>query len=165
MASREEILRAGIIKSDKIIEIGPSFNPLTPKRDGWNSFSVDHTDNEGLTDKYRHDPSVNVGLIEQVDFVWTEGKLSDAVPTEHHGTFDVFMASHVIEHIPDLIGFLSSAEVLCRPGAKMILAVPDKRVCFDFFRPLSTTGDALLLIGKSAQDTLQKRCGIHSPSR
>lgn len=144
MADREQILRTGITTTDKIIEIGPSFNPLAPKRDGWCSYSVDHTDQEGLVNKYRQDPSVNVGLIEPVDFVWTEGKLSDAVPVEHHGTFDVFLASHVIEHIPDLIGFLSSAEVLCRPSAKMTLAIPDKRVCFDFFRPLSTTGDFLV---------------------
>jgi Methyltransferase domain len=143
MASREQILRAGITKAHKIIEIGPSYNPLAPKSEGWRSYAVDHSDQQGLINKYRCDASVNVTAIEPVDFVWTKGALSEAVPAEHHGTFDVFLASHVLEHVPDLIGILRSAEVLCRAEAKMVLALPDKRVCFDFFRPLSTTGDVL----------------------
>jgi hypothetical protein len=83
-------------------------------------------------------------MIEPVDFVWTEGTLSDAVPIDHHGSFDAFVASHVIEHIPDFVSFLRSAEILCRLDGMMVFAVPDKRVCFDFFRPISTTGDVLV---------------------
>jgi hypothetical protein len=143
MASRVEVLRAGISKTDKIIEIGPSFSPLTPKSEGWHSYAVDHADRDGLISKYSRDPSVNVAKIEPVDFVWTSGPLSNSVPVEHHGTFDVFLASHVLEHIPDLVELFRSAEVLCRPNAKMVLALPDKRVCFDFFRSLSTTGEVL----------------------
>ena len=143
MSSRNDILRAGITKNDKVIEIGPSYNPLTPKTDGWRSHVLDHTDRAGLLEKYRNDPSVDMTKIENVDFVWTEGPLAGTVPAEHHGTFDVLVASHVFEHVPDLIETLRSAEVLCRSDAKMVLALPDKRVCFDFFRPLSTTGDVL----------------------
>jgi SAM-dependent methyltransferase len=143
MPNRVEILRDGIARTDKAIEIGPSFNPLVPKSEGWNSRSIDHLDRNGLIEKYRHDPSVNPAMIEAVDFVWTGGALSDVVPVEHHGTFDVVLASHVIEHVPDLIGFFQSAEILARSNGRMVLAVPDKRVCFDFFRPLSTTGDFL----------------------
>jgi hypothetical protein len=144
MSDRIAILRQGIGKADRVLEIGPSFNPVAPKREGWTVFSVDHADQNGLVGKYRNDPSVNIALIEPVDFVWTGGALSDAVPTEHHGTFDVFLASHVIEHAPDLLAFLRSAEVLVREAGKMVLAIPDKRVCFDFFRPLATTGDVLV---------------------
>jgi len=125
------------------MEIGPSYNPLMPKREGWQCYSIDHTDQRGLVEKYRHDPTVNVAMIEPVDFVWSKGTLSDAIPAEHHGTFDVLVASHVLEHIPELLGFLQSAEVVVRSDGRMVLALPDKRVCFDFFRPLTTTGDLL----------------------
>jgi SAM-dependent methyltransferase len=135
MPTRDDILRIGITKNQKIIEIGPSYNPLTPKAEGWHSYVVDHADRAGLIEKYRTDPAVNVAKIENVDFVWTEGPLADAVSPEHHGTFDIFIACHVLEHVPDLIGILRSAEALCRPEAKMILALPDKRVCFDFYSP------------------------------
>jgi hypothetical protein len=143
MASRQDLLRSGITKTDKILEIGPSYNPLAPKAEGWQAYVVDHADRDALINKYGVVPSVDPTMIEDVDFVWTEGALSDCVPAVHHGTFDAILASHVFEHTPDLIGILRSAEVLCRAEAKMVLALPDKRVCFDVFRPLSTTGDVL----------------------
>jgi SAM-dependent methyltransferase len=86
---------------------------------------------------------VDPDLIEPVDFVWTGGALSDPVPTEHRGTFDAFIASHVIEHTPDLVAFLRTAETLLKPDGRVILAIPDKRVCFDYYRPSSTIGDVL----------------------
>jgi SAM-dependent methyltransferase len=144
MSNRVEILRDGISRTSKVIEIGPSFSPLTPKSEGWNSWSVDYLDQKGLIEKFQHEPFVNTAMIEPVDFVWSGGSLSDAIPVEHHGTFDTVLASHVIEHIPDLIRFFQSTETLVHPGGTMILALPDKRVCFDFFRPLSTTGDLLI---------------------
>ena len=81
--------------------------------------------------------------IEDVDFVWTSGAMLDAVPSDLHGTFDAFIASHVIEHTTDLVGFLDAAATLLTPTGVVVLAVPDKRYCFDYFRPLTTTGDVL----------------------
>jgi hypothetical protein len=143
MNDRLAILGRGLAKSDKIIEVGPAYNPIAPKSAGWMAYSIDHLDRPGLVEKYR-DLGIDVAMIEAVDFIWTDGQLSEAVPTLHHGTFDVFVASHVIEHAPDLIRFLKSAEVLTRPNGRAVLAIPDKRVCFDFFRPLATTGDVLV---------------------
>ena len=60
-----------------------------------------------------------------------------------HGTFDALIASHVIEHTPDLLGFLDAASTLVSPNGIVILVVPDKRYCFDYFRPLTTTGEVL----------------------
>jgi Methyltransferase domain len=140
---RTEKLMQSISKADKLIEVGPSLNPLAPKADGWNSYSIDHADQAGLREKYKNDPSVDPLKIERVDFVWTQGSLSDAVATGHVGTFDVFLASHVIEHFPNVVDFLNSAEKLTNPQGRMVLAVPDKRLCFDMFRSLSSTGEAI----------------------
>ena len=62
---------------------------------------------------------------------------------DERGTFDACIASHVIEHTPDLISFLNSMEVLLKENGVVALAVPDKRYCFDYFRPLTTTGQVL----------------------
>lgn len=139
MQSRTEMLLESIDKTHNIIEIGPSHSPLTPKADGWNSKSIDHATKDALIEKYRTHPDVNLDRIEHVDFVWQSGRLSDAVPTALHGTFDVFLASHVIEHTPDLIGFLESAQTLLTPTGTVILAIPDKRFCYDYFRVLTGT--------------------------
>jgi hypothetical protein len=84
-----------------------------------------------------------VNRIEEVDFVWTGGPLADAVPKDLHGTFDALIASHVIEHIPDVVGFLEAAAALLKDDGVVVLAVPDKRYCFDYFQPLTTTGQLL----------------------
>ncbi len=143
MSSRTETLLGSISKNSRIIEIGPSFNPIAPKSQGWNSASIDHLDREGLASKYEAHPGVDVSRIEPVDFVWTRGLLSDAVPSEQHGSFDVFLASHVIEHTPDLIAFLDAAQTLLKEDGVVVLAIPDKRYCFDYFQPPTTTGQVL----------------------
>jgi SAM-dependent methyltransferase len=141
---RLQKLLVSIDKSMKILEIGPSYNPIVSKSDGWNVLSVDHTDQEGLQAKYRSDPTVDVNRIELVDFIWESSDLDVVIPLEHHGTFDACIASHIIEHMPNPIGFYQSLEKLIRPTGVVALAVPDKRFCFDYFRQLSITSDFIL---------------------
>ena len=59
------------------------------------------------------------------------------------GTYDSIVASSVIGHTPDLLGFLRSCETLLTRTGRLILAVPDKRHCFDVFQPLTSTGTVL----------------------
>ncbi|MGU3539931.1 class I SAM-dependent methyltransferase [Methylobacterium sp. A54F] len=141
--TREATLLRGLPRDGRVIEIGPSYNPLAAKRDGWNAFTVDHASREGLVAKYASDPSVDTARIEEVDFVWSGGSLAEAVPPEQHGSFDAFIASHVIEHTTDVVTFLQAAETLVKPDGVIILALPDKRKCFDFYRHPSTTIDAI----------------------
>ena len=143
MPGRSETLLAPVPRNGRIIEIGPSFSPIAPKADGWDVRSLDHLSREGLITKYAGHPGVDISRIEDVDFVWGGGPLSAAVPEELHGTFDALVASHVIEHTPDLIAFLDSAATLLKYGGVVVLAVPDKRYCFDYFQPLTTTGQLL----------------------
>jgi SAM-dependent methyltransferase len=143
IATRVEMLRGPINRTSSIVEVGASFSPIAPKSEGWNTKTIDAATRPELVDKYRGQPGVDADRIEDVDFVWCGGPLSGAVPSELHGTFDAFIASHVIEHTPDLLAFLDSAATLLRATGVVILAVPDKRFCFDYFRPLATTGDVL----------------------
>jgi SAM-dependent methyltransferase len=144
MVDRCALLRRGLDKGMRVLEVGPSFNPLAPKSEGWDVITVDHTDQAGLIEKYSVHVSVDTSKIEVVDYVWQGGALLDAIPPELHGTFDAVIASHVIEHTTDVVGFLNSAEALTKPDGVIVLAIPDKRVCFDFYRPISTTGEALV---------------------
>ena len=74
--SRADMLLASIDRSARIIEIGPSYNPIAPKLDGWNTSTLDHTTRAGLVEKYRGHPGVDVDRIEDVDFVWTRGSIA-----------------------------------------------------------------------------------------
>jgi SAM-dependent methyltransferase len=144
MTTRSEILLASISRDALIAEVGACFNPIAPKHEGWNTKTIDVGTKSELIDKFRgHLPDADIDRIEEVDFVWRDGPLSSAVPSELHGTFDVFVASHVIEHSPDLLAFLESAETLLALTGTLILAIPDKRFCFDYFQPLAMAGDIL----------------------
>jgi len=123
-----------------LIEVGPSYNPIAPKADGWNTFIVDHASQTELQQKYK---AQDAARIEEVDAIWAGGAIDAAIPAHLHGTFDGLIASHAAEHFPDLIGFLQSVAKLLKPSGVISMALPDLRVCFDFFQPHSTTGDLL----------------------
>lgn len=123
------------------LEIGPSFNPLLPKRNGHNIEILDHLDTAALIEKYRNAPGVDLSRIESVDYVSTGASIYDAIQHEHR--FDFIVASHVIEHTVDLVGFLRDCERLLKTEGTLVLAIPDKRFSFDVFRPLTSTGAVL----------------------
>jgi hypothetical protein len=103
---------------------------------------LDHASRDELVVKYRDliaaqsiDHEVDFSAIEEVDYVWRGERYADLVGPDRR--YDWIIASHLIEHTPDLIGFLTNCEdILSRDGV-LVLAVPDKRYCFDRFRPLS----------------------------
>ena len=152
MDERVATLLKGIDRSAKILELGASVAPCVPRSAGWDVTVVDHGTQEELVEKYRIDPNVNTANIESVDFVWRRGAMHDVVPEPMHGSFDVLIASHVIEHLPDPIGFLQSASRLLhlQHGA-VVLAVPDKRWCFDCLKQVSSTGQFLAAHRMGAQ--------------
>ena len=91
-------------------------------------------------EKYEADPSVNVDNIVPVDFLCRDGDLVAAI-AEYK--FDYVVASHVIEHVPNLLQFLQDVEKTLRPGGRLILIIPDKRFTFDLNRPITSFGSVL----------------------
>lgn len=141
--TRNEKILSRIKRDMKIMEIGPSFSPVLMRADGWNVRSLDHCTADELRRKYAVHEEVDVSRIQEVDFVWRDGPLETAVPSDELGTFDACIGSHVIEHTPNLVSFFRSLERLLKPSGVISLVVPDKRFCFDFFQPLTMTGDVL----------------------
>jgi SAM-dependent methyltransferase len=124
-------------KEDAILEIGPSYNPIFPKVLGYNSLIMDHANRAELVAKYAAF-GVSTDMIEEVDFVTTDLR---GIPEQN--MFSLIVASHVVEHTADIIEFLQSCEARLRAEGKLALIVPDKRLCFDCFRPLSSPGAML----------------------
>jgi SAM-dependent methyltransferase len=117
------------------LEIGPSHAPLIPKTAG----AVRYVD-YALTDELRRNlvsRRVTPDQLVEVDLAWGDNRLKDAVG----GTVDYVVASHVIEHAPDMVGWLAEIREVLRPGGLLGLAVPDRRFTFDILRPESTAGE------------------------
>jgi SAM-dependent methyltransferase len=145
IVDRRDILLSEIDKNHLGLEIGPWFNPLVPKSAGYKSMSLDVVGEEELKRRALADPFVpddRVSNIEPVDFIGPAGdmaSLADTAGLAHR--FDYVISSHNFEHLPNPVKFLRDARHLLNDGGRVILAIPDRRVCFDYFRPVSTTAD------------------------
>jgi SAM-dependent methyltransferase len=138
---RDNFLRSLINVNGYGLEIGPSFGPLVRKSSGAKVEVVDYADANTLRDHYKGSKNVNIANIEEVDYVVQRGSILEAIGKQKY--YDYIVASHVIEHTPDLLGFLKDCERLLKDDGILLLAVPDKRHCFDVFQPLTSTGSIL----------------------
>jgi len=116
------------------LEIGPSFRPMAPKRDGYRVHILDHLNREQLIAKYMGH-NVPLENIEEVDFVWNGEDYAEL--TGQGKYYDWIIASHLIEHTPDLIGFLNNCDAVLKDDGVISLVIPDKRYCFDHYRPIT----------------------------
>lgn len=128
-------LRSHIDREELGLEIGPSHSPVAARALDYNVRTIDHMDQDGLKAKYAAHPGVDLTAIEPVDYIWSGGPYSALVGEDIK--FDYAIASHVIEHSTDLIGFLQDLQGLIKPEGRIILACPDHRYCFDHFRPIT----------------------------
>jgi SAM-dependent methyltransferase len=132
---RDSVLAGYSLSGLRGVEIGPLFRPLVTKRDT-EVYYVDHGSTDELKAKYEGDPNVPLSDIAEVDFVWRDLPLRQTLGSIC--PVDYIVASHVIEHVPDLIGWLSEMHNALRDGGSLILIVPDKRFTFDAARRLSS---------------------------
>jgi SAM-dependent methyltransferase len=116
------------------LEIDLSHNPVAPGKNGYDVHIIDHLDQKGLIEKYKNH-NVNLENIEEVDFVWNGESYAELTNPENH--YDWIIASHVIEHTPDIIDLLSDCEKMLKEDDILSLVISDKRFCFDHYRPLS----------------------------
>lgn len=125
------------------LEIGPSHNPVAPKRLGYKVHIMDHVSTDELRAKYAGHAAlgVDIGNIEEVDFVWRGQPLEELVGGKSR--YDWIIASHVIEHLPDPVRFFQQCAAILKPDGRLSLIVPDKRYCFDYFGQITSTGEWL----------------------
>lgn len=133
MTRKEKVLRH-IDRNGFGVEIGPSHDPIAPKREGFKVHVIDHMSREQLRDKYKTEP-VSLESIEEVDFVWHGQRYAEL--TGKSKFYDWIIASHVVEHTPDLVAFLEDCDSLLKDSGVLSLVIPDKRLCFDRFRPIT----------------------------
>ncbi|ESA35046.1 type 11 methyltransferase [Leptolyngbya sp. Heron Island J] len=151
MNRAQKILRH-IDKDGYGVEIGPSHNPIASKKNRYKVHIIDHMSREQLIKKYKNH-GVNLDKIEEVDFVWKGESYTELTGKAKY--YDWVIASHVIEHVPDLISFLNDCDAILKDDGVLSLAIPDKRYCFDHYRPISS-------ISKVIDSHLQKRTN-HTP--
>jgi SAM-dependent methyltransferase len=113
-------------------------NPRLPA-DHPNAFFLDHASTDELRAKYLTNALMaqHLDQIVDVDYVWKPGRTLAQVVGDD-APFDFVVASHVIEHIANPVGWLGQLAEILRPGGIVSLIVPDKRYCFDARRQVTT---------------------------
>jgi SAM-dependent methyltransferase len=109
------------------VEFGPLTSPMVKKAES-TIYYADHCSTEELKAKYEPDPAVDTAAIVDVDLDLSRQSLQEVAP------LDFVVASHVVEHVPDLIGWLEEVHAALRPGGVLALVIPDKRFTFDLHR-------------------------------
>jgi hypothetical protein len=119
------------------LEIGPLSRPIVNKSDRTQIYYVDYASSEKLKEVYQNDSFVKIDEIVETDFIWGEKTLPELINGKR---FNYIIASHVIEHVPDLIGWLMELAEVLEDNGILSLAIPDKRYTFDYLRELSSPG-------------------------
>ena len=140
MNKRENLLGDLDLSAAVGIEIGALMSPLVTRAEG-NIIYVDHADTETLRKKYAGHDGIDISRIVEVDAVWGSNTLQEAIGKDRK--VDYVLASHVVEHVPDLLGWLEEIKSVLRPSGTLRLAIPDRRFTFDYLRQETRMSDIL----------------------
>jgi len=139
LSLRSKKITAALNLHGKGLEYGPLHRTLLPKP----TFDVvyaDYADRDHLVAHYADNPNVDTELIPDIDIVTRGSPVTQFVAEQ---SLDYVVASHVMEHVPDLLGWLESNLRILKPGGRLALAVPDKRYCFDIRRRSSAVSEIM----------------------
>lgn len=130
-ADRRQMLLAGIdVARARGLEVSP-LNRATVRKSEGDVTYIDRSDYETLLELHKNDPNVSAPIL-PVDVAVGERPLPEALA--HLGRFDYIVASHVVEHVPDLVAWFEELRAILKPDGTVRLAVPDKRYTFDHLR-------------------------------
>ena len=118
------------------LEIGPLDLPMIEPDEGHCDFADYHSTDE-LRRMAAELEGTNPDFVPYIDYVTAAGY--DAVPRD----YDWIAACHVIEHIPDMIGWLRAIGDHLKAGGILFLAIPSKHYTFDVHRRVTTLTEAL----------------------
>lgn len=116
--------------SGKGIEIGPLHRPLVTHP----GMQVEYIDRYSVAQLRAHYPELNeLPLVEP--HIIGDAETFSNVPPQH---YDFCVSAHVIEHMKNPIGAIENWCRVLKPGGKLYMIVPDKRVIFDKQRVRTT---------------------------
>lgn len=140
LMTRGTWLRRGLdLSAMSGLEIGALSRPTISKAEA-NIQYVDYDTREHLYEKYAADPDVVVEDLVDVDFIWTGGSLRKVLGDIG---VDFIIASHVAEHVPNLLGWLSALREALTPQGRIRLVIPDRRFTFDLLRSETSLAELL----------------------
>ena len=122
------------------IEIAP-LNCATVKKSEGDITYVDRLSYDELLSAHKGASYINPSDILPVDVVLGEVSIAEALAGSPK--FDYAVASHVVEHIPDIVSWFTDIATILRPAGTFRLAIPDRRFTFDLLRQETKASEVL----------------------
>ncbi|MCU1395086.1 MAG: hypothetical protein JWM34_3514 [Ilumatobacteraceae bacterium] len=122
------------------LEIGALTNPVVTPSMGEIRY-LDHLDEAALRSTHQAHTAVDPDRLVPLDYAQNGQSIVDTIGPDTR--FDYVVASHVIEHVPDPIRWLGDLHDVLVDRGTLLLAVPDKRRCFDLMRNATVAADLL----------------------
>jgi SAM-dependent methyltransferase len=135
---RKKIEQYVNISNVNILEIGALDTPTYTNAECYIKY-LDYAPRTVLAQKGSGNPRYQAGGLVDVDYVCLSPEYSEFISEK----FDLVIANHVIEHIPDTIRWFNEIHRILSPNGKVFLSVPDKRYTFDIIRRNTTFIDLL----------------------
>ncbi len=135
--SRHEFVN--LISTDALVlEIGPFCIP-TVKEPPFHVRYLDVFSTEQLRERAAAMEWADPDLVPRIDYVWSGKPYRSIIETD----FDYVYSAHCVEHQPCLVRHLRDVASVLKSGGAYFATIPDKRYCFDYYRPLSSIADVL----------------------
>jgi SAM-dependent methyltransferase len=135
--ARRGFVMSGLPTAGCGLEIAPYFNPMVD-RSKYEVFYVDCIDNDEIQRKASENPGSVGKNVPWIDAVWVPGKrLSDCVRGRK---FSYAVASHVMEHVPNPLGWLGEILECVEVGGRVAIMLPMRTKSMDFYRQNTTFG-------------------------
>jgi len=149
MIYRQYINAIDIDTNSRILEIGPLNRPVIEKSRFTNAVYCDIRSTEDVKALYSTNdylgttgakfPIEDIDKIVDIDFVLKDSYKETFADVQK---FDYIIASHVLEHVEDLILTLQDISTILAPGGRLVIYYPDIRYSFDHFRAEASFRDA-----------------------
>jgi hypothetical protein len=141
----DRVLRHLDVSHGRGLEIGPLNDPFVHRSEADVRY-VDVHPAELLRRNYADHTGFDAESIVEVDhwLISDEGHVrSLAEATAASAPFEWAVASHVIEHVPDLLAWLGDVAEVLVDGGLLSLVIPDRRYTFDVIRAPTSLGQVL----------------------
>ncbi|HEY3783310.1 MAG TPA: methyltransferase domain-containing protein [Fimbriimonadaceae bacterium] len=141
MSPREKYLALFDLSTVRALEFGPADKPWIPRKTP-GVRNIDHLSTEDLRKEMESSPFYKAADLCEIHFV-NDGRALKEILGDWTN-LDLIAASHVIEHLPDVLGWLQDLSAVLAAGGRIMLAVPNKHHTFDFFRQVTTLEDVIV---------------------
>ena len=123
----------------EVLEIGAFDKPTFTKSDA-NIYYCDYFSKEELAKNHSNIKPQRAKNAVDVDYVIKGERYSDCIDKK----FDLVIANHVIEHIPNIIKWLQDISLILKKDGFLFLTIPHKEYTFDKLRSLTSSEELIL---------------------